>query len=769
MVQIKRSSRRKRTGAAAILSWRNLIAALLILQGLRLLFSGTSTKSTPPQKGREQDTVAKGIREQLEDSRNHKPPQSGFSGATAKLGPGPSSGSGFAGNDRKSGEGGNPQDEASRLANHGKNENVEALPGRGVSDNTNDIVLNRRGTGATPVGYIKDFVFERNHPSFRNDVREENPSEARKTVASLVGEQSVASCEIVKGGERLKHPKCSDVDTPLIAYNAAPFPRFWCGHHIKPLSAVSLDSHCADTTTNLFNSESPPVSGQGMDPIIVKSHDDVVMHESDLQVVGCSIPCKEEKHMVGGRRFIDGEPWTIFQTMEESYSHPEARVERTSYRQDHYYSTQSFKSSVPLPVFDFSKYNMRDRPATNWDVAKNKAIYLVDSNCASQGSKRQKYYHATQSVFPVDAYGACHHNADVPAGMSLQNNDDRLALMNQYRMVLAFDSTSEKDHISHIVWESFMSGSLPVVLGADNMKQHMPKNSFIWAGDFGHWDELAQYIKKVAANKTLWESYHDWRNDPNALLSFEAKYDFTRVNPTCRLCKWAYAKKYGLGWDHNKQTINETRLPRKLCVSSPTSMVVSPFQEVWVIKSENPLGEDKTVQGVMDTQNCDSATHQTTIHAHSVTAHRHVVVHDGVFDISVGDIEKGNSDTAVLRLKFGGIKNPSGAYFLNTHALVPTARGAFSSSASIQDEYVKVTVIADWITNISSKEEGVLDVVVSKPSEISTTDSARKRIRIIIEDMDKLHDKMTEHFPSSFGKRMIQDFIDPLLLYFPDS
>ena len=43
-----------------------------------------------------------------------------------------------------------------------------------------------------------------------------------------------------------------------------------------------------------------------------------------------------------------------------------------------------------------------------------------------------------------------------------------------------------------------------------------------------------------------------------------------------------------------------------------------------------------------------------------------------------------------------------------------------------------------------------------------------KRIRVISEDVDVKNDKMTEFFPSSFCKKMIKDFVDPLELFVAD-
>ena len=291
----------------------------------------------------------------------------------------------------------------------------------------NGIVLNKKGSGPTKVGYVKDFEFEVANPEFRNVGVKLNGTEV---VAKLLNEASVKPCHILQEGRQIIDPKCLDTDTPLIAYNSADFPRTWCGGtEIKPLTAVQLEHGRCDPTfttdpVHIFSMSSamrehfPPVSGQGMPPIIVKSHRDEIT-EADLESVECNIPCKHEKGIDGFRLYIDGQSWTITQTMQDSWSSQIAKIDRTDYRMDQYYSTQSFKSSVPLTYFDFSKHSLRNRPPLDWDTAKNRAVYMVNTACASQASKRNKYFHATSAAYPVDAMGTCQHNVDVPEGHTI--------------------------------------------------------------------------------------------------------------------------------------------------------------------------------------------------------------------------------------------------------------------------------------------------------------------------------------------------------------
>ena len=208
------------------------------------------------------------------------------------------------------------------------------------------------------------------------------------------------------------------------------------------------------------------------------------------------------------------------------------------------------------------------------------------------------------------------------------------------------------------------------------------------------------------------------------------------------------------------------KIPKdKFCTTADHGLVSKPFSEHWVTKSAG--GAEKVLEEDSEGESCSSLVAD----GDTVKAHRKVVQHDGVTDFIITESKNENTDTEIiLRLKFPGVRNPDGACFYNTHTLVPTTRGAKVSSASIQDNVVKVTIIADWETSVRSTGEGIMELVIQKGTDESMEDdSSPKRIRIIIEDISPIHDKMTEYLASSFAKLMIKDFVDPVGIFFVDS
>ena len=145
-----------------------------------------------------------------------------------------------------------------------------------------------------------------------------------------------------------------------------------------------------------------------------------------------------------------------------------------------------------------------------------------------------------------------------------------------------------------------------------------------------------------------------------------------------------------------------------------------------------------------------------------------------MIDILITHIERESIDNQLaLRLHIPRVRNSEGAHFADTHTAVPGLQhGSIVSSASIQDDRSKVTIVADWETKIWSPDEGMLEIVVVERNENDKQPNSPllpnipKRIRIIIEDMNSIHDKMTEYFPSSFAAKVIKDFVDPLEVYY---
>ena len=134
---------------------------------------------------------------------------------------------------------------------------------------------------------------------------------------------------------------------------------------------------------------------------------------------------------------------------------------------------------------------------------------------------------------------------------------------------------------------------------------------------------LVEYLIKVANNRTLYDSHHAWRRTKPSISGpkeedeittinqifyqrFEDKYEFTKTDFKCRICRFAYSLQHGWGFDHNAQKVRHVRLPsydsehkemlektnkigfnRSTCFESDTHRMVYPLREEWNHKSSN--------------------------------------------------------------------------------------------------------------------------------------------------------------------------------------
>ena len=760
MVAISRGNPRGRRGgktSSSIVSFRNVAVLLVVIMGFRM-FTMNGSDLQIPEFNEKHDVVGQlgGFKsEGKKQLRTPKPTEKKPKLEDHELMP--EQHDNPDGDDDKNTEDPGKEHEQHPVEEEDEKEEPEEKKDTSKVD-LNPIVVEKKGTGPTNVGYVKDFVHERANPAYKTMGSPSKDLSAE--IAKMVNEKSVLPCYDEKTGKI--HPKCSDHDTAMIAYNSESFVRTWCGQEIEPKSALMLTDHCDDPMAHLFPAEVPPITGDHMPPIVIKTSETKETHDLELEQVQCDVPCELEKgnhfgfdDKRGKQYFIDGTPWKI--KMDDK------KMDRTDYKNDQYYSSQSLWSSVPLSHYDPKLHSLKNRPAVDFDAAQEKAIYLVSDNCAGKAIGRGKIFDAVKKEVTVDSFGKCGHNAEVPEGMTIDTLEGRIKLAKKYRIILGLDIDKNKDHITDVVWEAFLSGAVPVIAGAENIATRFPPKSFINAKMFDNNEELAEHVKEVMTNKEVWLSYQAWRSDESAIEKVDAQNYFAGTEPTCRLCRWAYAKKYGLGWDHVKQELRPiSKVPKdKFCTTADHALVSKPFSEVWVTKGDNEVVLEEDSDG----ESCSSLSTEGSLSAGSSKISRKVYHHDGVTDFFITE-STGNEESALL-LKFPGIRNADGACFFNTHTLVSTDKGTGVSSASIQDDLVKITVLANWDTTVNCLGEGTMEIK-NDSTPLSDTDIPR-RVRIIIEELNPIFDKMTEFVPSSFCEMMTKDFIDPVGFYFADS
>ena len=326
--------------------------------------------------------------------------------------------------------------------------------------------------------------------------------------------------------------------------------------------------------------------------------------------------------------------------------------------------------------------------------------------------------------FRVDSLSRCLHNAELPKDVNMATWElSKSKIMRRYLFHLAFENQNTNDYITEKLWLALQSGTIPVYLGASNIDEHFfPNHSFIKVDDFASTIELAQYLNKVANNETLYNSYHAWRKAPLP-KAFLDKYQPVSGKNNCRLCRWAHARKYGLGWNHKQQVIKATTLPREMCVDNEVGLIRYPAEESWW-----EMRDERLVPMKINSSSSNNSSILCALDGKVVTApidgelRRSVWSRDGTTDIL---LQGQTSNGIVLCLEFP-MKQHEPLRQLNTH------------TSWIQNDVSRISIVVvdndgNGATHlVSCVEAGIVSIKMD-----STLHSLR--LRIIIEDYDRFH------------------------------
>ncbi|XP_044161092.1 alpha-(1,3)-fucosyltransferase 10 [Bufo gargarizans] len=141
-------------------------------------------------------------------------------------------------------------------------------------------------------------------------------------------------------------------------------------------------------------------------------------------------------------------------------------------------------------------------------------VVYVQSDC-DPPSDRDTYIQELMKYVPVDSYGECLHNRDLPPQVNNSSfMDDRqfYRILAQYKFILAFENAVCEDYITEKLWRPLKLGCVPIYYGATNIEDWLPsKKSVIIVDKFSHPRELAHYIKQLDRNDSLYLEYLDWK------------------------------------------------------------------------------------------------------------------------------------------------------------------------------------------------------------------------------------------------------------------
>ena len=500
-----------------------------------------------------------------------------------------------------------------------------------------------------------------------------------------------------------------------------------------------------------------------------------------LPFKNCDVNCYQlnnNLNMNAITRTIQGTNWEIITSMEgPQYYHSIAG--RNDQRPDNlFYASTSLDSEIPMAYFSWDEYGDRPVAGNRYEDVEKAAVYMA-RNCQSKNRREELVQNLMEfsqknSSLRVDSISTCLHNHDPPSGLS--NKDDKNEILGRYMFYLAFENQCVNDYITEKLWGSlFRSGAIPIYYGSPNIEEHVPPNSLINAHKFPNAKALWKHLVEVSNNRTVYDSYHAWRQHPLP-ESFVRKYIFTHTHSLCRMCRWAFAKQYGYGWNHEQQTVEEELVlsQRKLCWDKSSGLLTKPFRETWLSAAFQDFGIDANhaMCSDQDHQGCNAslplnevcdevgAATPRSITIANKAFRRTVWSHDGVLDLKLEQLSQERRSGMVLKLQSPFLKDVDEHldwnHVNNRHFWV-------------QGKSFRMTIITTQDIGLASPTTGIIQMFVtlkqSQGRQRTLLIDGSFRMRVIVEHIDEMTQKSKvakAQQTSYFSKLMVDDFLNPI-------
>ena len=223
----------------------------------------------------------------------------------------------------------------------------------------------------------------------------------------------------------------------------------------------------------------------------------------------------------------------------------EIRTTIPTYMKDIFNLTISYRldADIPAPIGFMERKLPSERiprPDANFAANKTELVAWVVSNRGAP-SKRVVYATELQKYINVDIYGAC-GTTKWPKPYEKCNTKRYLNeascwkyLHKKYKFFLAFENSICVDYITEKVYRTLnYGGMIPVILGGADYAARLPEKSYIHVADFNSPRELAEYLKMLDTNDTLYNEYFQWQYHYKSL---------ERGAHICNLCAYLHLNK----------------------------------------------------------------------------------------------------------------------------------------------------------------------------------------------------------------------------------
>lgn len=163
----------------------------------------------------------------------------------------------------------------------------------------------------------------------------------------------------------------------------------------------------------------------------------------------------------------------------------------------------------------------------NFYKEKSGEVTGVASNC-KDSNRRYRFVKSLKKYLDVNMFGYCYNKI---CGDPLEH-DSCDNVTSKYKFYLALENSRCKDYVTEKYWWSLKREHIPIVnWDLNSVNENIPiPGSYISVSDFRDVKSLANYIKHVSKNETLYNSYFQWKK----------RYKVTKSCTSCQACKALY-------------------------------------------------------------------------------------------------------------------------------------------------------------------------------------------------------------------------------------
>eukprot|EP00475_Leptophrys_vorax_P013097 TRINITY_DN1947_c0_g4_i1.p1 TRINITY_DN1947_c0_g4~~TRINITY_DN1947_c0_g4_i1.p1 ORF type:complete len:244 (-),score=64.34 TRINITY_DN1947_c0_g4_i1:123-854(-) len=113
---------------------------------------------------------------------------------------------------------------------------------------------------------------------------------------------------------------------------------------------------------------------------------------------------------------------------------------------------------------------------------------------------------------------------------------DKVDTMRNYKFGMAFENTVWEDYVTEKLFQVFVAGAIPIVVGPPNAHAYEPlPDTILYDKDFASVEDLSKRVLEIANNETLFKHYLRYKTERPS-DKFLALYDISAAHSRCRMC-----------------------------------------------------------------------------------------------------------------------------------------------------------------------------------------------------------------------------------------